>query len=205
MKLKHPCIAGVLKFTCYNLITMFDTNVYTERFANAVKRLEEELKKVKTGRAHPDMLAGIIVEAYGTKMPLIQVATVTVPEPQQLLVTPFDPANVAAVSEAIRNDQGLGFNPSDDGRNVRVPIPPLTEERRREITKGLGVIAEDARVGIRNIREEARKAAKLAHDSKKFGDDELKRVEKGIDDEVTKFNHQIDEIMRAKENEIMKI
>ena len=184
---------------------MFDTNVYTERFASAVKHLEEELKKVKTGRAHPDMLSGVMVDAYGTKMPLIQVATVSVPEPHQILVIPFDPSNVAAVSEAIRSDQGLGFNPSDDGRNIRVPIPPLTEDRRREIVKSLGTIAEDARVSIRNIREEARKAAKVAHDAKKFGDDELKRVEKGIDDEVAKFNAQIDEVMRAKENEVMTI
>ena len=111
---------------------MFDTNNYTERFVGAIEHLKEELKKIKTGRAHPDMLTGIMVDAYGTKMPLIQVATISSPEPQQLLVTPFDPTNVAAISEAIRNDQSLGFNPSDDGRNVRIAIPPLTEERRRK-------------------------------------------------------------------------
>jgi len=184
---------------------MFDTNNYTERFVSAIEHLKEELKKIKTGRAHPDMLTGIMVDAYGTKMPLIQVATIGSPEPQQLLVTPFDPANVPAVSEAIRNNQSLGFNPSDDGRNVRIVIPPLTEERRQEIVKGLGSVAEATRVNIRAIREEARKNAKIAHESKKFGDDELKRIEKGIDDEVAKFNTQIDEIIGSKENEIMTI
>lgn len=184
---------------------MFDTNIYTERFVGAINKLEDELKKIKTGRAHPDMLSGVTVEVYGAKMPLIQAATVSVPEPQQLLVTPFDPANVSVISEAIRNSQSLGFNPSDDGRNIRVSIPPLTEERRRELAKNLGGIAEDARVHLRVIREEARKAAKIAHDGKKFGDDELKRVEKGIDDEVAKFNSQIDEIIHAKETEIMTL
>lgn len=184
---------------------MFDTNIYTERFGGAVERLREELKKIKTGRAHPDMLSGIMVDAYGTKMPLIQVATVSAPEPQQLLITPFDPSNVLAVSDAIRNNQNLGFNPTDDGRNVRIAIPPLTEERRREIVKTLGSIAEDTRISLRTIREEARKAAKIAHDGKKFGDDELKRIEKGIDDEVAKFNMQIDEIIQSKETEIMTI
>ena len=192
-------------FLCYTNNTMFDTNDYAERFEGAIRRLEEELKKIKTGRAHPDMLSGVMVEVYGTKMPLIQVATVSVPEPQQILVTPFDPANVPAVSEAIRGGQGLGFNPSDDGRNVRVPIPPLTEERRLEIAKSLSSVAEDARIIARSVREEARKAAKLARDAKKFGDDELKRIEKGIDDDVAKINTRIDEMIAAKEKEVMTI
>ncbi|GHU08727.1 ribosome-recycling factor [Alphaproteobacteria bacterium] len=181
---------------------MFDSKTYTDRFQAATDHLGEELKKIRTGRAHPDMLSGIIVMAYGQNMPLNQVASVTAPEPDQILVTPFDPANVQDVALAIRNESTLGLNPSDDGRNVRVPIPALTEERRREIVKSLGDKVEDARISLRNIREEARKAIKLLT---AVSDDEKKRLEKGIDDEVSKFNTAIDEILRAKEAEIMTI
>lgn len=181
---------------------MFDTKPYEDRFEVAVNHFEEELKKVRTGRAHPDMLDGIVVMAYGQQTPLKQVASVTAPEPDQILVTPFDPANIQDIVLAIRNDSSLGFNPSDDGRNVRVPIPPLTEERRREIVKNLGEKVENARIQLRNIREEARKAVKALTS---ISDDEKKRIEKGIDDSVSKFNIKIDEIMKAKEAEVMKI
>lgn len=181
---------------------MFDTKPYEDRFEVAVNHFEEELKKVRTGRAHPDMLDGVIVMAYGQQMPLKQVASVTAPEPDQILVTPFDPANIQDIVMAIRNDSSLGFNPSDDGRNVRVPIPPLTEERRREIVKSLGEKVENAKIQLRNIREDARKAVKVLTS---VSDDEKKRIEKGIDDSVSKFNAKIDEIMKAKEAEIMKI
>ena len=184
---------------------MFDLNPYTEKFAAAALHLDEELKKVRTGRAHPDMLSTVMVEVYDTKMPLNQVASVSVPEPQQLLIAPFDPTNIQAVVSAIRADQTLGLNPSDDGRNVRVTLPPLNEERRREIVKSLGEKVENARVALRNIREEARKAAKAKKDAKEFGEDELKRIEKSIDDEVGKYNSRIDEMFSAKEAEIMTV
>jgi ribosome recycling factor len=184
---------------------MFDTKHYTDRFATAVGRFEDELKKVRTGRSHPDMLSGVMVEVYGANMPLNQTASVSAPEPQQLLITPFDPANIQAIAAAIRADQSLGFNPSDDGRNIRVPIPALTEERRREIVKSLNEKVEEARIVLRGIREEARKAAKIQKDAKAYGQDELHRIEKAIDDEVSKFNARIDEIFRAKETEIMTI
>jgi ribosome recycling factor len=181
---------------------MFDSKIYEDRFAATVARFEEELKKVRAGRAHPDMLEGVVVMAYGQNMPLKQVASVTAPEPDQILVTPFDPANVQDIALAIRNDSSLGLNPSDDGRNVRVPIPPLTEERRREIVKSLGEKVENTRIQLRSIREEARKAVKVLT---AVSDDEKKRIEKAIDDEVSKFNQRIDEILRAKEAEIMTL
>lgn len=93
--------------------------------------------------------------AYGAKMPLNQVANVTAPEPQQLLVSPFDPSNIQAITAAIRDDQSLGFNPSDDGRVVRVPIPSLTEERRREMVKLIGDKVEDCRIAMRTVRQDA--------------------------------------------------
>ena len=112
---------------------MFDTNDYKKEMEDVISRFKDEMKKVRTGRAHPDMLAGIKVEAYGQWIPLNQVANVTVSGATMLLVTPYDPSTIPGISNAIRSDSTLGLNPSDDGRVVRVPIPPLTEERRKEI------------------------------------------------------------------------
>src|SRR3569623_3566150 len=103
------------------------------KFGQAVEHFTDGLKSLRTGRANPAMLEGVTVEAYGTAMPLIQTATISVPEPQLLQITPFDPNNLQAIATAIRNNQALGLNPTDDGRVVRVPVPPLNEERRREL------------------------------------------------------------------------
>ena len=182
-----------------------DTAVYEAKFAGVVAHFADEIKKIRTGRAHPDMLDGVMVEVYGTKMPLNQVASISAPEPQQILVTPFDVANVAKISAAISNNASLGLNPSDDGRNVRVPIPLLTEERRREIVKTLNEKVEEARIALRNVREEARKAARVAKDAKELSEDDVKRIEKGVDDSVAKNNSKIDELAREKEKEIMTV
>lgn len=114
---------------------MFSTDDYELKMTGALEHFESELGKIRTGRAHPGMLDGIKVEAYGTLMPLNQVANITAPEAQLLQITPFDPSNIQVIAAAIRNDQSLGFNPSDDGRVVRVPVPALTEERRRQLVK----------------------------------------------------------------------
>lgn len=182
-----------------------DTSIYDQKFEAVVAHFAEEAKKVRTGRAHPDMLSGVRVEVYGTKMPLNQVASITAPETSQIVVTPFDPANLHAISNAISSDQSLGFNPSDDGRNVRVPIPPLTEERRREIAKSLNAKIEEARVALRGIRDDARKAAKVAKAAKQITEDDQERIEKGIDDSVAKANDKIAAIAKDKEKEIMTI
>lgn len=186
-------------------INMFDTTQYEDKMAQAIARFEDELKKVRTGRAHPDMLSGVFVEVYGTRLPLNQAANITVPEPQQLLVSPFDPSNVQAITEAIRNDQGLGFNPSDDGRVIRVPVPPLTEERRKQLVKQLGDKVEDCRIAIRNVRQAALKDAKAKKDSKELSEDDLKRVEKALDAVVADAQSKIEQITKAKEQEIMTI
>ncbi len=184
---------------------MFDTKPYETKFEAALAHFEDELKKVRTGRAHPDMLDGVMVEVYGAKMPLNQTANVTVAEATQILVTPFDPTNVQAIANAIRADQSLGFNPSDDGRNVRVPIPPLTEERRREIVKSLSDKVEDCRIALRNIRQDALKSAKNMKDAKELSEDDVKRVEKAIDEQMTDMQKRLDEIVKNKETEIMTV
>jgi len=184
---------------------MFDTQEYSKRFEDALQHLVEELKKIRTGRAHPDMLAGITVMAYGQNTPLNQVATVSAPEPNQIVVTPFDPANLQDIALAIRNESALGLNPSDDGRNIRVSIPPLTEDRRRDMVKNLGAKLEEARVAIRNIRQDALKLAKQMKDDKKLSEDDVKRIEKDVDDSVADFQGQLESAVKAKEQEIMTI
>lgn len=184
---------------------MFDTKQYEDRFSAAVAHFQDELKKVRTGRAHPSMLDSILVEVYGQRMPLNQVANVVAPEPQMLTITPFDPSNLQAIVGAIRADQSLGLNPSDDGRLVRVPIPALTEERRKQIVKQTSEKVEEARIALRNIRQDALKEAKRLKDAKEISEDDQKRGEKGIDDSVATYNTQIDTIFKDKEKEILTI
>ncbi|HWT40762.1 MAG TPA: ribosome recycling factor [Dongiaceae bacterium] len=184
---------------------MFDTQPYESRFTAAVQHFEDELKKVRTGRAHPSMLDGIQVEAYGQKMPLNQVANVMAPEPQLLTITPFDPSNLQQVVGAIRADQSLGLNPSDDGRLIRVPIPPLTEERRKQIVKQTSEKVEEARIALRNIRQDALKEVKRLKDAKELSEDDQKRAEKTIDEAMAGFNTKIDTAFKEKEKEILTL
>lgn len=184
---------------------MFDTDPYELRMDEALEHLQGELKKVRTGRAHAGMLDSVKVMAYGTLMPLNQVANVTAPEAQLLQVTPFDPSNITVISAAIRDDQSLGFNPSDDGRVVRVPVPPLTEERRRDMVKQLGGTVEEARIAMRNIRQDALKDAKRKKEAKELSEDDVKAVEKSIDAFMQNMQSKIDEAFKAKEKEILTI
>lgn len=184
---------------------MFNTDSYDEKMTLALAHFEEELKKVRTGRAHPSMLDSIQIEAYGQKMPLNQVANITAPEPQLLQITPFDPGTLQAISGAIRADQSLGFNPSDDGRVVRVPVPALTEERRKQIVKQTGEKVEEARIALRNIRQDALKEAKRMKDAKQLSEDDVKRVEKDIDSLMSNYQGQIDTAFKAKEKEILTL
>lgn len=181
---------------------MFDTSKERKAMEEALQRFNDEMKKVRTGRAHPDMLASIKVEAYGQFMPLNQVANVTAADATLLVITPFDPSMIQAIANAIRADQSLGLNPADDGRVVRVPIPALTEERRKEIVKNASAKVEQAKVAIRNIREDARKGLKVAEE---IGEDVKKRAEKEIDDLTKEFSDKIESAFKAKSDEIMKL
>ena len=181
---------------------MFDTSKERKAMEEAVSRFEEEMKKVRTGRAHPDMLSSIKVEAYGQFMPLNQVANITAADATLLMITPFDPSTIQAIASAIRADQSLGLNPADDGRVVRVPIPALTEERRKEIVKNASTKVEQAKVAIRNVREDARKELKAAEE---LGEDVKKRAEKEIDDLTKEFTDKIEAAFKAKSEEIMKL
>lgn len=180
---------------------MYNTNNVKTKMTAALDRFSEEMKKVRTGRAHPDMLANVKVEVYGQFSPLNQVSNITVSGATMLLITPYDAANISKISAAIRADQSLGLNPADDGRVIRVPIPPLTEERRKEIVKTASAKVEEAKIALRKARDDARKeikAAELAEDAKK-------RAEKEVDDLIKDFNTQIDKLFAEKEADIMKI
>lgn len=171
----------------------------------AAGHFQEELKKLRTGRATASMLDGIMVEAYGTQMPLNQSATVSTPEAQLLQVSPFDPNNLQAIANAIRNNPTLGMNPTDDGRVIRIPVPPLTEERRREIVKQLGGKQEEAMVAMRNVRHDAMGAIDRAKKAKEIGEDDAKRLEKQVDDAMTKARAEVETLAKAKETEIMTV
>ncbi len=175
------------------------------KFAAAVDHYHEQLKALRTGRASAAMLDGVMVEAYGTPMPLNQVANVIAPEAQLLQITPFDPSNIQAIASAIRDNPSLGLNPSDDGRVVRIPIPALTEERRRDIVKQLGGRQEDAMIRVRNVRHEAMDAIDQAKKDKEIGEDDAKRLATGVEEAMKKTRDEIEAASKAKEAEIMKV
>lgn len=175
------------------------------KFEQAYIHLQEEFKKLRTGRAHPSMLDGVMVEAYGVQMPLIQVGTITAPESQLLQISPFDPSNLQAISTAIRDNQALGLNPMDDGHVVRIQLPPLTEERRRGFTKVLGSKVEEAMISMRNARHEALKDADEAKKNKEMTEDDLVSVKKQLDEAMTDFKSKADSLAKQKESEIMTV
>lgn len=181
---------------------MFDTKEERKKMEGVIERFKGEMKKVRTGRAHPDMLSGIKVEVYGQFMPLNQVANITAADATLLVITPFDPTNIQSIAAAIRGDQSLGLNPADDGRVIRVPIPMLTEERRKEIVKNASAKVEEAKVALRNIREDTRKAVKIAEE---MGEDVKKRAEKEIDELTKEFNDKVEREFKEKSEEIMKL
>ena len=175
------------------------------KFGQAVVHFQDNLKSLRTGRASASLLDGVMVEAYGSPMPIIQVATVTAPEAQLLQITPFDPNNLQAIANAIRNNQALGLNPTDDGRVVRVPIPPLTEERRRELAKQVGSRQEDCMVVLRNVRHDALDAIGRAKKDKAIGEDDAKRLEKQVDDAMNRARSDAEAAAKTKEQEIMSL
>jgi ribosome recycling factor len=175
------------------------------KIEQTIERFSESLKSLRTGRANAAMLDKVVVEAYGTPMPLKQVASIVVPEAQLIQITPFDPTNLAAIANAIRNDSSLGLNPSDDGRVVRVPIPALTEDRRRDLAKQVGAKQEEAMISIRNIRHDAIDSVDKSKKDKELGEDEAKRLVGQIEDLVNKAKAEAESTAKAKENEIMTL
>lgn len=176
-----------------------------QKFTQVVERFKDNLKTLRTGRANAAMLDGVTVEAYETQMPLNQVATIAVPEATLIQLTPFDPNNLTAIAEAIRNESSLGLNPTDDGRVIRVPIPPLTEERRKELAKQVGAKQEECMIALRNARHEAMDTINQAKKDKDISEDEAKRLSGQIDEAMNKVRGEAETAAKAKESEILSL
>lgn len=171
----------------------------------AFAHFKDEAMKLRTGRAHPSMVEAVMAVAYGVPTPLIQLATITTPEPQQIQISPFDPSNVKSIADAIRNEQSLGFNPSDDGRVIRITIPALTTERRVSIVKQLGEKKEDCFVSQRQARHDAMDKLKKLKNDKTISEDDQSRSEKQIDELMNKFKVDVETFAKAKEQETMTV
>lgn len=178
-----------------------DTRTLMEKAVEAVKR---EFSGVRTGKASPTLLDMVRVDAYGSKMPISQVATVNVPEPRMLLVQPWDKALMGPVEKAIRSAD-LGLNPANDGNVIRVPIPALNEERRREMVRLLHKLAEEGRIAIRHARHEANKRIKSAEHSHEIGEDDARRQTDEIQKMTDEYIAKIDHLLKAKEEEVMEV
>lgn len=170
---------------------------------SARERFGTALSRIRVGRANPSLLDGVNVDAYGVQMPLNQVATVSAQDARLLIVKPFDANNISAIEKAIMNAQ-LGLNPSSDGVILRVPIPPLTEERRKDLVKQVGKLAEEAKVAIRQSRRDANDMLKQAEKDKDISEDDLKRGLANIQELTDEFVTKVDEAAKKKETEILK-
>lgn len=181
--------------------------VYQEmerKMAKAAEALRAEFASIRTGRANPALLENIKVQSYGALVPLNQVAGVSVPEARLLVIQPWDKNALPEIEKAILKSE-LGLTPINDGRVIRLPIPNLTEERRRELSKVVKKMAEDSKVAVRNIRREANDEVKKLEKDKKISEDESKRALERIQELTDKAVKGIDEILAKKEKEIMEV
>ncbi len=173
------------------------------RMHGAVEALKHDLGGLRTGRASTTLLEPVQVEVYGATMPINQVSTISAPEPRMLSVQVWDRSNVGAVEKAIRS-AGLGLNPMTDGQNIRLPIPDLTEERRKELAKLVGQYAEKARIAVRNVRRDGMDALKTDEKKHEISQDEHKRLEIEVQKLTDDTIKEIDATMAAKEKEILQ-
>jgi len=170
----------------------------------ALEALRREFGTVRTGKASPALLEMVRVDAYGSLLPLNQVGTVSVPEPRLLVVQPWDKGLIGAVEKAIRTSD-LGLNPSNDGSVIRIPVPPLTEERRRDMVKILHKLAEEGRISVRQARQEANKAIKAAQQQHELSDDDAHRQLDEVQKVTDEYIARIDQMLQAKEQEVMEV
>lgn len=166
--------------------------------------LKTEFQKIRTGRASTSVLDGVKVDYYGNPTPVSQVATLAVPEPRLITVTPWEAKLIPVIEKAIFN-ANIGLTPSNDGRAIRLNIPPLTEERRKEIVRDIKKKGEDVKVALRNIRRDAIDRLKKSEKEKAITEDELKKMEKEVQDTTKSFEQKVDETVANKEKEVMAV
>lgn len=175
-----------------------------EKMDKAVSVAKEDLATVRTGRANPSMFSKIVVDCYGATTPLIQLASVSVPEARMAVIKPYDPSQLRTMEKAIR-DSDLGVNPTNDGTIIRVLIPQLSEERRRDLVKVAHAKGEDAKVSIRNIRRKAKEElGRIAKDGE-AGEDDVSRAEKELENTTQRYVTQVDELVKHKESELLEV
>lgn len=172
----------------------------TEGLDKAIESLNKRFATVRAGRANPSSLDGVHVDYYGSMTPLKQLATISVPEARQLLIKPFDKGSLGAIEKAIIASN-LGYNPGNDGETIRIVIPELTEERRKELVKQVKAISEDAKVSVRNVRHDGLENVKKAE----MSEDEAKGMEKDIQDLVNEYNKKIEGLLKEKEQELLTV
>jgi ribosome recycling factor len=181
--------------------TLFDAE---EKMEKAVVVAKEEFAGIRTGRAHPAMFAKITAEYYGTQTAVNQLASFHIPEPRMVVIQPFDKSSMGAIEKAIRNSD-LGVNPSNDGAIIRVALPELSEERRRDYVKIAHRKAEDGRVAIRNIRRHTKDTLDKMIKNGDAGEDDVRRAERELDEATQKYVAQVDELLKHKETELLEV
>ncbi len=175
-----------------------------EAFENGIFSLKNELAKIRTGRANPAVLDGIFVEAYGSRMPIAQVATINIPEPRLITIQPWDKSLFSAIEAAIR-EANIGLNPANDGNVIRLGVPPLTEERRIQIVKTVNQKAEESRIRIRSIREDVWKRIQTAEENGDISEDDKFRGKEALQKLIDEYNEKIEAIRMKKEAEVMMV
>ena len=185
-------------------MTTFKISDYRKRMDGALDMLRKEFAGLRTGRANAGLLDGVVVNAYGSEMPINQVASVSVPEPRMLTVSVWDKSMVGAVDKALRQSS-LGLNPVMDGQNLHIPMPPLTEERRRDLTKVAGTYSENAKIAVRNVRRDAMNMLKRLEKDGDMGENEQKAHEKDVQTATDELVKKIDDALAHKTAEIMQV
>lgn len=175
-----------------------------EKMEQALENLRREFTRVRTGKASPALLDGIRVEYYGSQLPLRQVANISAPEPRLLVIQPWDKTALPAIEKAI-NKSELGLNPLNDGVVIRLPIPPLTEERRKDLVRLVRKMAEDTRVAIRNVRRNQIEELRKLEKDGEITEDDLHRASEKIQEITDKYIGEVDELLKAKEREVMEV
>jgi ribosome recycling factor len=181
-----------------------DLKTYRDRMDRSVAALKEEFSGLRTGRANAGLLEPVRVEAYGSASPLTAVAAISVPEPRMISVSVWDKGMVVAVEKAIRN-ANLGLNPIVDGQTLRIPVPPLTEERRKDLVKLAGKYAEQQKISVRTVRRHANDELKKAEKAGEMSQDEQKKMETEVQKDTDAAIKRIDEALKTKEQEIMQV
>lgn len=175
-----------------------------ERMTSSVEHVRDDLTTIRTGRANPAMFNGVMADYYGSRTPITQMATISVPEPRMLIIKPYEQSMMNEIENAIRNSD-LGVNPTNDGQVLRVTVPQLTEERRKDLVKVAKSKGEDAKIAIRNIRRKGMENLGKIQKAGEAGEDEVKAAEKDLEKVTAQYVSQVDSLVENKENELLEV